>query len=278
MPDGNWYEQMYGQRDARLLPLEPGHVQFLADPAAPQSGNLLDAGCGTGNFLLAAKAAGFEVTGTELDPAAIRFIQSELKIDDVFPLTITEFARTHSERKFSTITFFEVLEHQADPVSFLCAVKSCLRPRAYVALSVPNRNRWLTAPDVLDYPPNHFLRWSPLSLRNFLTAQGFELLALREQPVGLGYAAQMINSFFRTGLSRTVAGSVPPAFREVMQMAPADAAVTLAAKPTARQRIFLVLSLLKRSACYPLALFVWPVMRLMRRKGLYLYALARRMD
>ncbi len=278
MPDASWYEQMYGQRDARLLPLEPGHVQFLADPAAPKSGNLLDAGCGTGNFLVAAKAAGFEVTGTELDPAAIRFIQSVLKIDDVFPLTITEFATTHAERKFSTITFFEVLEHQADPVSFLCAVKSCLRPRAYVALSVPNRNRWLTAPDVLDYPPNHFLRWSPRSLQNFLAAQGFELLTLREQPVSLGYAAQMINSFFRTGLSRTVAGSVPPAFREVMQMAPADAAIALAGKPTRRQRVFFLLSRLKALACYPLALFVLPVMRLMRRKGLYLYALARRMD
>src|SRR5205814_9653368 len=28
-----------------------------------------------------------------------------------------------------------------------------------LALSVPNRERWLTGPDVLDYPPNHFLRW-----------------------------------------------------------------------------------------------------------------------
>jgi len=31
MPDAQWYEQMYGGRDAEMLPLEPGHKYFLAD-------------------------------------------------------------------------------------------------------------------------------------------------------------------------------------------------------------------------------------------------------
>src|SRR5579863_1586550 len=51
MPDARWYEQMYGGRDGKLLPLEPGHKYFLSDPLAPGSGELLDIGCGTGNFL-----------------------------------------------------------------------------------------------------------------------------------------------------------------------------------------------------------------------------------
>src|SRR6266849_5364104 len=50
MPDARWYEQMYGGRDEKLLPLEPGHRYFLADEAAPRNGELLDIGCGTGNF------------------------------------------------------------------------------------------------------------------------------------------------------------------------------------------------------------------------------------
>src|SRR5947208_11093644 len=48
MPNARWYEQMYGGRDESLLPLEPGHKYFLADPLAPRGSELLDIGCGTG--------------------------------------------------------------------------------------------------------------------------------------------------------------------------------------------------------------------------------------
>jgi len=275
MPDGHWYERMYMHRDARLLPLEPGQKYFLADPLAPKSGDLLDVGCGTGNFLLAAHFAGFQVTGTELDPGAVRFIQTQLGIQNIFPLTIGAFAGANLGRKFSVVTFFEVLEHQADPVSFLSALKSCLAPRAHIALSVPNRNRWLTGPDVLDYPPNHFLRWSPVALKSFLEANGFEVLSLREQPAGLAHAAQMFNMALRTGLSRPIAGSVQPVFSKVMQLPAEQAATLLAVKPTARQRLFSLLSKAKLAACYVLAFFAWPIIRIQRRKGTYLYCLAR---
>lgn len=275
MPDGRWYEHMYGSRDARLLPLEPGHKYFLADSLAPKSGQLLDVGCGTGNFLLAAASAGFEVTGIELDPAAVRFIQRQLRIENVFPLTVAEFVAKHPERKFSVITFLEVLEHQAEPIPFLQAVKSCLAPGGHIACSVPNRDRWLTCPDVLDYPPNHFLRWSPAAIKNFLAAQGFEVLTSREQPAGISHTAQMINMSLRTGFSRHFAGYAQPAFREVMQMPPEEVASSLSAKRTARQRLFSALSKAKLAACYPLALVAWPLVRLKRRKGTYLYVLAR---
>lgn len=272
MPDGRWYQQMYGSRDARLLPLEPGHKYFLADPLAPKSGKLLDVGCGTGNFLQASRSAGFEVTGVELDPGAIRFLQTQQQIKNTFPLTIAEFAARHSGGKFAVVTFFEVLEHQAEPVAFLQAVKSCLAPGGYIALSVPNRNRWMTAPDVLDYPPNHFLRWSPTAIKNFLAAQGFELLTLREQPAGVSHTAQAINMSFRTGLSR---GSAPPAFCEVIQMRSEEVSSLLSAKPTVRQGLFTLLGKAKLAACYPLAFAAWPLVRLRRLKGTYLYILAR---
>jgi SAM-dependent methyltransferase len=278
MPDGHWYEQMYGPRDARLLPLEPGHKYFLADPRAPKSGDLLDVGCGTGNFLVAAHSAGFQVTGTELDPGAVRFIHTKLGIESVVPLTITAFTAANPARKFSVVTSFEVLEHQADPVAFVRAIKSCLVAHGYIAMSVPNRNRWLTGPDVLDYPPNHFLRWSPAALKNFLVANGFEILSLREQHAGISHTAQMINMALRTGLSRPIAGSVQPAFREVMQMPAEQAATLLAARPTPRQRLFSALSKGKLGVCHFLAIAAWPVVRLQQRKGTYLYCLARSRD
>ena len=275
MPDARWYEQMYGGRDENLLPLEPGHKYFLADPLAPRSGELLDIGCGTGNFLAAARDAGYGVTGIELDRNAARFARERLGLQRVFPLTIAEFAEQHVEERFDVVTFFEVLEHQAAPVEFLRKVKACVRPGGAIALSVPNRERWLTGPDVLDYPPNHFLRWNAAALRKFLSAQGFAVLSIREQPAGLAHTAQMIHMALRTGISQAAPGEASTSFRDVMQMTPDQAEAVLRAKPTTRQRAMEILGRIKIAACFPLAVAALPCVRMRGYKGTYMYCLAR---
>jgi len=274
MPDASWYEQMYGGRDVKLLPLEPGHKYFLRDPLAPGCGELLEIGCGTGNFLAAARSAGYSVTGTELDRNAARFAKDRLGLPRILPLSIAEFVKQQRSESFDIVTFFEVLEHQARPVEFLEQVKSCLRPRGYVALSVPNRERWLTGPDVLDHPPNHFLRWDAGALRSILIAQEFEILSLREQSAGVRHTAQMINMSLRTGLMRTVAGESSASFRDVMQMPPEQAAA-LQRAPTMRESGTEMLGRLKFAACFPLAIAAYPYVRARGHKGTYLYCLGR---
>jgi len=275
MPGSRWYEQMYGGRDETLMPLEPGHEYFLSDSRAPRRGELLDIGCGTGNFLAAARDAGYSVTGTELDRNAARFAKERLALPRILGLTIAEFAQRYADEKFEVVTFFEVLEHQAAPLEFLQYVKACLRPRGYIALSVPNRQRWLTGPDVLDYPPNHFLRWNAGALRAFLNASGFEILSTREQPAGVAHTAQMLNMRLRTGLSRAAGADASPSFRDVMQMAPAEADSVLHAAPTSRQRALQLLARVKHAACFPVAVAVYPYVRMRHLKGTYLYCLAR---
>jgi SAM-dependent methyltransferase len=278
MPDARWYEQMYGGRDKKLLPLEPGHKYFLGDPRAPRGGLLLDIGCGTGNFLAAARDAGYGVTGIEMDRNAACFAREQLGLEKVFPLAISEFTEQHAEERFDVVTFFEVLEHQATPVEFLRKVKACARSGGVIALSVPNRERWLTGPDVLDYPPNHFLRWNAASLRNCLSAQGFEVLSVREQPAGLAHTAQMINMALRTGMSKTAVGKASASFRDVMQMPPDQAEAVLRAKPTPGRRAMEILGRIKYAACLPLAAAAYPYVRMRGFKGTYLYCLARKRD
>ncbi len=278
MPDAQWYEQMYGGRDEKLLPLEPGHKYFLTDPHAYRRGELLDIGCGTGNFLAAARDRGYGVTGIELDRNAARFAKERIGLQRVFPLTIAEFAERHAGEQFDVVTFFEVLEHQAAPVEFLQKVKTCVRPGGMIALSVPNRERWLTGPDVLDYPPNHFLRWNATALSKFLSAQGFEVMSIREQPAGIAHTAQMINIALRTGTSQAVVRDTPKSFRDVIQMTPGQAEAVLRAKPTTRQRALEILGRIKHAACLPLAVAALPYVRMRGYKGTYLYYLARRCD
>jgi SAM-dependent methyltransferase len=264
--------------DEKLLPLEPGHKYFLADAFAPRGGTLLDIGCGTGNFLAAARDAGYGVTGIELDRNAARFAKERLGLQNILPLTISEFADRHAEARFDVVTFFEVLEHQAAPVEFLQRVKACVRPGGVIALSVPNRERWLTGPDVLDYPPNHFLRWNADVLKKCLNAQGFEVLSVREQPAGLLHTAQMINMALRTGISQPATGEVSKSFHDVMKMAPDQAETVLHAKTTASQRAMEILGWIKFAACWFLAVAVYPYVRLRGLRGTYLYCLARKPD
>ena len=278
MPDALWYEGMYSPRDAALMLLEPGHNYFLSDKNAPAQGELLDVGCGTGNFLAAARDAGYSVSGIELDGNAARFAKERLGLGRVLPLTIGQFAARYSSQKFDVITFFEVLEHQADPEAFLDAVTACLRPQGWIALSVPNRHRWMTGIDVLDYPPNHFLRWSAAALQRFLVSRGFEILTTREQPAGISHTAQMFNMALRTGMTRRVAGKEDASFRDLAQMAPERAAAAVNTAPSLRRRIVQLFSHAKRLACYPPAFLAFPYIRLRRKKGTYLYCLARRLD
>jgi SAM-dependent methyltransferase len=278
MPDARWYEQMYGGRDEKLLALEPGHKYFLADALAPRGGELLDIGCGTGNFLAAARDAGYRVTGIELDGNAARFAKERLGLERVLPLTIAEFASRHVDQKFGVVTFFEVLEHQAAPREFLQNVKSCLKTRGVIGLSVPNRERWMTGPDVLDYPPNHFLRWHTQSLKKFLEAQGFEILSIREEPASVAYTAQMINMALRTGITQNAAAGTPASFRDVMQMAPGQAESALRTRLTKPQRLMQTLARIKHAACFPLAVAAFPYVRLRGYKGIYLYCLARKRE
>ena len=53
---------------------------------------------------------------------------------------LQSFRSHYPNEVFDIVSFFEVLEHQADPAAFLSEVRACLRPRGFIVLSVPNRN------------------------------------------------------------------------------------------------------------------------------------------
>jgi SAM-dependent methyltransferase len=235
---------------------------------------LLDVGCGTGNFLAAARDAGYDVSGIELDRDAARFAREQVGLSRIFPLPIVEFVERLGGELFDVVTFFEVLEHQAAPAEFVENVKRCVRSRGYIALSVPNRGRWLTAPDVLDYPPNHFLRWDMRALQSFLKAHGFEVITLREQPASIAYTAQMINMALRTELSRWVGGQGVPSFQELIQLEGEPEIATMEAQLTIGQRLMQFFRQAKYAACFPIAVAAYPYVRARARKGAYLYCLA----
>ncbi len=276
MPDAAWYEAAYQGRDAAVMPLEPGHLFFLSDPQAPRQGRLLDIGCGTGNFLAAARAAGFAVTGIEPNQNAVRVAKDRYDLREVFAILPADFQQAHPREKFDTVAFFEVLEHQEDPRAFLRIAKALLKENGFVAISVPNGNRWQVGPDPLDRPPNHLTRWRPAALRNFLESNGFQVLTLREQPLDIRRAAQMLSAMFRTGLMSQVVGERPPALADLAEMSPGEVQKTVECINTGKRHVFArKLSVWKNRLMLPVAFVLLPYFRWRGRTGLYLYCLAR---
>lgn len=277
MPDAGRYETAYQDRDRTAMPLEPGHQFFLADPKAPKRGRLLDLGCGVGNFLAAARDAGFVVSGAELNRNAVRFAREHYKLRDVVAATPQELRAARPNEQFDVVTFFEVLEHQDDPQLFLDAARDFLTSDGYIALSVPNRNRWQKGVETLDYPPNHLTRWSPLALSNFLVRNAFEVLSLCEEPLRIRRAAQVMSMGLRTGLMKRVTRDPIPTMADLVEMRPEEMARAIARLgQESRQRIASRLARWKNSAMIPGAALLLPYFRLRKRTGLYLYCLARR--
>ena len=277
MPGADWYEAAYQGRVSTEMPLEPGHLYFLSDPRAPKRGTLLDMGCGSGNFLAAARDAGFEVTGFEPDQNAIQFSKEHYGLKNVYASLPEDFRREHPGKRFDVVTFFEVLEHQKDPQSFLDIAKSFVTDGGYIALSVPNGTRWQVGVDTLDYPPNHLTRWSPRALRSFVERNGLEVISLRQQPLTVRRAAQMLSALLATGMVSRVAGEKPVAIADLANMTGAEVHEKMdRLTNNSRQSLATRLAGWKSRLLIPLAFVLLPLLRLRGYTGLYLYCLVRR--
>jgi SAM-dependent methyltransferase len=131
--DGDYYRPWQKKRHrarARLWRRRVAAILARTDP-----GTLLDVGCGDGQFLSAARAAGFTVDGIEFSPEGAR--RSAAAIGR--PVAIGDLATARGlAGPFQTITLWHVLEHVADPSRLLAAVRARLAPGGLLAVAVPN--------------------------------------------------------------------------------------------------------------------------------------------
>lgn len=97
-------------------------------------GRLLDVGCGTGDFLRVARARGWQGSGTELSPYAVRaaaadgleVVGGELWEAGLPPAT------------FDVVTCWHVIEHVGDPRRLVREICRVLKPGGWLVLATPN--------------------------------------------------------------------------------------------------------------------------------------------
>jgi len=97
----------------------------------PQGGQLLDVGCGTGDFIHVASQH-FSCIGTEVSANAVK-IGAETRELDIRQGFLEDLELV--EQSFDIITMWDVLEHLASPHSTIKSISQLLRPGGYFVLS-----------------------------------------------------------------------------------------------------------------------------------------------
>ncbi|MFQ5926895.1 MAG: class I SAM-dependent methyltransferase [Terriglobia bacterium] len=152
-----------------------------------RQGRLLDVGCGLGLFLLALDPQRWERYGLEAMPVPYQEAAGRLGADRIIrgELTGAPEASGLSREPFDVITFWDVLEHLANPRATLEKAFRLLRPGGLVLLSLPNFSSYQARRFREDWYalslPHHFYHFTPATLTKLLAAAGFRLHTLEDR-------------------------------------------------------------------------------------------------
>lgn len=145
----------------------------------PQPRVLLDYGCGTGEFLAAAKKAGFVCAGIEPEPEARQRARDNHALNVEGPEKLADLP----QGQFGVITLWHVLEHVHDLQQTVAQLKRCLSSQGALIVAVPNRKaldagyygQYWAAYDV----PRHLYHFSPDDLQLLMRKAGFTCLEVK---------------------------------------------------------------------------------------------------
>lgn len=146
---------------------------FIGD--APP-GKLLEVGCGSGRFLDRMRRAGWEVQGTDFDPAVARRVRGKygLRVD------VGDLAGLHyAADGYDVVALSQVIEHVHDPMLLLKECSRILRSGGRLVLSTPNalslaHQRYGRCWRGLE-PPRHLHIFTPTALAHCVRASGLRV-------------------------------------------------------------------------------------------------------
>lgn len=126
----NWFEKAYHVIRSIALKKKLG----LINKHSNGSKQLLDVGCGTGDFLLAALQNQWQISGIEPNENA-RAIANRKNNNSVYDtVQISKF----SDHSFDVITLWHVLEHLPNLNDQMALFKKLLKPKGSLIIAVPN--------------------------------------------------------------------------------------------------------------------------------------------
>lgn len=159
-------------------------------------GNLLDIGCGTGEFLAYNKAKGWAVKGVEVSPGARAKAEEKLG-QPVY----SDLNQIDAAESFQAISLWHVLEHVSDLRESCQKIIDLLAPHGTLFIAVPNcdsfdaqyyKGYW-AAYDV----PRHLYHFNPFSMKALWHSFGMRIEAVLPMPLDAYYVSMLSEKYSR---------------------------------------------------------------------------------
>ena len=185
---------------APLHRFNPARLAFIRDRAAerfdrdprkrePFAGlSLLDVGCGGGLISEPMRRLGFEVTAIDASAENIgtaRVHADQQGLDIAYRAATAEQLEAEGAGPFDVVLSLEVVEHVADPQTFLCTCARLVKPGGMMIVATLNRT--LRSLALGKFAAEYVLRWVPAGThdwRQFLKPDEIRLM-LSEEPVAV---------------------------------------------------------------------------------------------
>jgi 2-polyprenyl-3-methyl-5-hydroxy-6-metoxy-1,4-benzoquinol methylase len=162
------------------------------------NGQVLDLGCGTGEFLGYLKSQGYLTTGVEPGVAA-----RERAIANYSLEVLPTLEQVPSLEQFKVITLWHVLEHVHDVRDTLKKLHARLSPKGLLVIAVPDRESW----DAQHYEagwaaydvPRHLSHFRRDDIHRLLTEHGFRMLATKPMWFDAPYVSMLSEKYKGAG-------------------------------------------------------------------------------
>lgn len=142
------------------------------------TGNVLDIGCGNGQFLKQVSAFGdIQIYGTEMPGSSARRAS---KLENIH-LHVGELSSEIFSESFDLISLFHVFEHLLNPQQYLDTIDEVLKPGAYLLLSFPNIDSWQARFFKSNWlhldPPRHLFFFKTKTFKALMDERGYDCIS-----------------------------------------------------------------------------------------------------
>ena len=167
--------------------------------------NLLDIGCGTGDFLITCLTNEWNVVGVEPNKNARELTNNKLDKNNL--ATIFKDVNELTSQKFDVITMWHVLEHVPNLNEYILKLKQLLKPNGVLVVAVPNFKSF----DAIYYKqfwaafdvPRHLWHFSRKSIS--LLFKNYNLIVEKVLPMYFdSFYVSLLSEKYKTGKSNLV--------------------------------------------------------------------------
>ncbi len=159
-----------------------------------KTGNILDVGCATGNFLYVLKENGYNVKGIELSTFAAEYGRKNFGIDIVNkPYDAKLLNHELPENHFDVILMGDVLEHFTDPTEAMRLTHKILKPGGVALIQLPGTLNLISSKiafaiyniigsqKTMYISPYHLTEFNAKTATNMFQVCGFSKTNIREE-------------------------------------------------------------------------------------------------